>query len=328
MLKKTTLRPSLSTPGSSKDHVRDCFIESKNRDGPMSGRTARPSKEKSAGAKPAPAAIADFKDRFDRETFTFHMPRLDCAPAIIFLGGGVMSESPNQDRVSPEVLPERLVEGYQTFLGSHLPVEQKRYHELSVEGQKPQILIIGCCDSRVSPEVIFDAGPGELFVLRNVANLVPPYRPNDDYHGTSSALEFAVMGLRVVHVVVLGHAQCGGVKAYAESQADPYKRPLSAGDFIGSWIRLIAPAAERIGAPTEPLGEYTELLAFESIKQSLINLRTFPWIKNLEQRGMLQLHGAYFGVATGKLLALDEARGKFVPIAEREHAAVMQQARF
>ncbi len=234
------------------------------------------------------------------------------------------------DQAGPQasLLPERLVEGYQTFLGTRLANEQKRYHDLATLGQNPRILLIGCCDSRVSPEVIFDAGPGEIFVLRNVANLIPPYGPNDDYHGTSSALEFAIMGLRVEHVVVLGHAQCGGVKAYAESEADPYKRPLSPGDFIGSWMRLIAPAAEHLGPPTEPLADYIETLAKESVKHSLANLRTFPWVKNLEDRGILHLHGAYFGVATGKLLALDEARGTFVPIAEDQHAAIMAQPRF
>ncbi|RFB78279.1 carbonic anhydrase [Methylovirgula sp. 4M-Z18] len=230
--------------------------------------------------------------------------------------------------VPPHILPGRLVEGYQVFLGAHLPTEQKRYHDLSVHGQKPEVLVIGCSDSRVSPEVIFDTKPGEIFVLRNVANLVPPYRPNNDYHGTSSALEFAVMGLRVAHIVVLGHAQCGGVKTYAEGEKDPYKPPLSAGDFIGSWIRLIAPAAERLGPPSEPFSDYTERLSLESIIQSLANLRTFPWIENLEQRGLLRLHGAYFSIANGKLLALDEVHRKFVPIGEQQHSAALQDPRF
>ena len=180
--------------------------------------------------------------------------------------------------------PDRLTNGYRAFLGERFPSEQSRFEELAATGQKPEIMIIGCCDSRVSPEVIFDARPGEMFVLRNVAALVPPYAPNDDYHGTSAALEFAVMGLRVEHVVVMGHALCGGVRAWAEAEADPYLRPLSPGDFIGRWIKLIGPAADKLGPPTHPLGDYVEKLALESVKQSLANLRTFPCIKTLEDK--------------------------------------------
>ena len=109
-------------------------------------------------------------------------------------------------------------------------------------------MVIGCCDSRVAPEAIFDAGPGELFVIRNVGDLVPPYAPDNHFHGTSAALEYAVMALKVAHLVVLGHAQCGGVRAYAESVLNPDAPPLSHGDFIGNWIKLLAPAVERAGA--------------------------------------------------------------------------------
>jgi carbonic anhydrase len=127
--------------------------------------------------------------------------------------------------------PQRLISGYQTFATQRLPTEQTRYRDLSERGQSPEVMVIGCCDSRVSPEVIFDAGPGELFVVRNVANLVPPYSPDGQLHGVSAALEFAVQVLRVKHIVVLGHAQCGGVKAFVEDG-----EPLSPGDFIGRWM--------------------------------------------------------------------------------------------
>jgi carbonic anhydrase len=219
--------------------------------------------------------------------------------------------------------PKRLTDGYEHFLGGRFGRERQRFEDLAEHGQSPQILLIGCCDSRVSPELIFDAGPGEMFVVRNVANLAPPYKPNDDYHGTSAALEFAVMALKVKHIVVMGHAQCGGVKAYAEIEHDPYSRPLSPGDFIGRWIKLMAPAAEKLGAPTEPLVEWSERLALESIKQSLENLRSFPYIKTLEARGWLSLHGAYFGVASGELLALDEATGEFHQVAASAHKAAL-----
>jgi carbonic anhydrase len=218
---------------------------------------------------------------------------------------------------SASPLPERLVEGYRAFLEGRFPNERRRFEALAEAGQKPHIMLIGCCDSRCAPEVIFDASPGEIFVLRNVAALVPPYKPNDDYHSTSAALEFGVMGLRVDHIVVLGHESCGGVKAYAENEADPYMRPLSPGDFIGQWIKLIAPAAQRLGQPpAKPDAGYIERLAFQSIQQSMANLRTFPCVRTLEEKGRLSLHGAYFGVADGRLLALDETRGAFEPIAE------------
>ena len=225
-------------------------------------------------------------------------------------------------------LPDRLITGYESFLAGRFGHERDRFRDLSEAGQNPRIMLIGCCDSRVSPEVIFDARPGEIFVVRNVANLVPPYAPDGDLHGTSAALEFAVMGLRVEHVVVMGHAQCGGVRAYAAGEADPYTRPLSPGDFIGSWMTLIGPAAKRVGPPTEPIADYIERLAMESVKESLANLRTFPCIRTLEERGRVALHGAYFGIATGKLHALDEASGNFVQIAGDKHADAFGQPRF
>jgi carbonic anhydrase len=227
------------------------------------------------------------------------------------------------------LLPSHLMQGYEKFLTGRFPQEHERFRELAEKGQRPKTMVIGCCDSRVSPEVIFDAGPGELFVLRNVANLVPPYEPDEHYHGASAALEYAVIALKVQHIVVLGHAQCGGVRAFAESRVDPYARPLSHGDFIGRWIRLLEPAAERAGPPPDPVDEnYAERLAFESIKLGLQNLRSFPWIRTLERRLFLHLHGAYFGVMDGRLLALDESKDAFVPVAGLTHAAALEGARF
>src|ERR1700745_3131272 len=116
------------------------------------------------------------------------------------------------------LFPQRLLDGYRTFTTQRLPTEQSRYRDLSVRGQSPEVMVIGCCDSRVSPEVIFDAGPGELFVVRNIANLVPTYQPASGAHGVSAALEYAVGALRISHIVVLGHARCGGVQAFAEER--------------------------------------------------------------------------------------------------------------
>ena len=139
-------------------------------------------------------------------------------------------------------LPSQLVDGYRAFLAGGLRAEQDRYRELAQSGQSPEVMVIGCCDSRCSPEVIFNSRPGELFVVRNIANLVPPYAPDAQAHGVSAALEFGVMALRVKHIVVLGHAQCGGIKAFAEDA-----EPLTPGDFIGNWMKLMAPALKRAG---------------------------------------------------------------------------------
>jgi len=209
-----------------------------------------------------------------------------------------------------EHFPARLREGYDAFLDGRFASERTRYEALAERGQSPEIMVIGCCDSRVSPEVIFDAAPGELFVVRNVANLVPPYGPDGDYHGTSAALEFAVQALKVKHIVVLGHARCGGVRAFAGDAA-----PLSPGDFIGKWMNLMTPAAERVGRPGDDWEAYLTRLELASVENSLRNLMTFPCVRILAERGRLHLHGAYFGVATGRLLIRDPATGAFEPVA-------------
>jgi carbonic anhydrase len=207
-------------------------------------------------------------------------------------------------------LPRRLVEGYAAFVAGRLPRETERLAELAETGQRPEIMVIGCCDSRVSPEVIFDARPGELFVVRNVGNLVPPYAPDGRAHGVSAALEFAVMALKVKHIVVLGHARCGGVAAAADEGA-----PLSPGDFIGQWIKLLDPAKAAAG-PQGALSreDFLTRLEHEGVKLSLANLMTFPCVNILAGRGKLTLHGAYFGVATGVLSVLDRATGAFRPL--------------
>jgi carbonic anhydrase len=204
--------------------------------------------------------------------------------------------------------PERLIEGYSAFRSGRLRTEQDRYAALAERGQSPEVMVIGCCDSRVSPEVIFDAQPGELFVVRNVANLVPPYTPDGAQRAVSAALEFAVQALRVRHIVVLGHALCGGIRAFAEPS-----EPLSPGDFIGKWMALIAPAAEAAGSPADHRSREHYLAHLEqvSIVKTLDNLMTFPCVRILVERGRLELHGAYFGVATGQLLLLDRGTGEF-----------------
>jgi carbonic anhydrase len=185
-------------------------------------------------------------------------------------------------------------------------------------------MVIGCADSRVSPEVIFNARPGELFVVRNVANLVPPYAPDGQAHGVSAALEFGVVALKVQHIVVLGHAQCGGVKAFAEDA-----EPLTPGDFIGKWMSLMQPAADKVGPRGDrSIADYRVLLEQANVALSLDNLLTFPRLRRRVESGLLTLHGAYFGVATGRLSVRDPATGTFEPVAAEDYARLFANPRF
>jgi carbonic anhydrase len=203
--------------------------------------------------------------------------------------------------------PERLLAGYQTFVTQRLPTEQSRYRELSQEGQSPEVMVIGCCDSRVSPEVIFDAGPGELFVARNVANLVPVYQPDGGAHGVSAALEYAIQVLRVKHIVVLGHAQCGGIRAFCDNIA-----PLSPGDFIGRWMSMFVKPGEKVEQRAhETMQQFVTRIEKAAVLRSIENLMTFPFVSSLVERNELTLHGAYFGVAEGSLSIVDRATNEF-----------------
>jgi carbonic anhydrase len=203
--------------------------------------------------------------------------------------------------------PPLLLDGYRTFRTQRLPTEQSRYRELSERGQSPEIMVIGCCDSRVSPEVIFDAGPGELFVMRNIANLVPVYQPDANAHGVSAALEYAASVLRVKHIVVLGHAQCGGIRAFIDKAA-----PLSPGDFIGKWMAMFIKPGEVVEQRShETMQKFVERIEKAAVFRSLENLMTFPFVRKAFERGDMRLHGAYFGVAEGSLFVLDEATKEF-----------------
>jgi carbonic anhydrase len=229
---------------------------------------------------------------------------------------------------SDGLLPTRLVKGYEDFLKGRFRREQDRYGDLGRKGQKPETLLIGCADSRVSPEVIFDAGPGEIFVVRNIAALVPPYMPDVYLHGTSSCIEFAVVNLEVKHIVIMGHAGCGGVRAFVEALANPEHTLRRPDEFIGPWMSLIEPAAEKLGPPYGSLEEYARKLGEAAIIHTLANLRTFPCVREREAGGKLALHGAIFGTADGRLLALDEKQGVFLPVGESSHAEAFAAPRF
>ena len=212
--------------------------------------------------------------------------------------------------------PQHLLEGYRTFTSQRLPTEQTRYRELSERGQSPAVMVIGCCDSRVSPEVIFDAGPGELFVARNVANLVPVYQPDGGAHGVSAALEYAVNVLRIQHIVVLGHAQCGGIKAFID-KIDP----LSPGDFIGRWMQMFIKPGEVVEQREhEAMQDFIVRIEKAAIFRSLENLMTFPFVRSRVERGEMNIHGAYFGVAEGSLMVLDQTAKEFHSVREARDA--------
>jgi carbonic anhydrase len=206
------------------------------------------------------------------------------------------------------MFPKQLEDGYRLWRESRLPQERGRLAQLAVLGQAPQALIIGCCDSRVSPESIFSSGPGELFVLRNVANVIPPYRPDGKHHGTSAAIEFAIGGLAIPHVVVMGHSQCGGIRAYLNAGNDSTR-----GEFIGPWMDLVGGAKEEALAREPGLkGKALETAVEEAaIRLSMKNLRTFPEIKRREAEGIITIHGAHLDIANGDLRVLDEKTGNF-----------------
>ncbi|KXF76331.1 carbonate dehydratase [Paramesorhizobium deserti] len=214
-----------------------------------------------------------------------------------------MSDLPDKN------LPDALLAGYRNFMSGRFTNESLRYRELAERGQTPETMVIACCDSRAAPEIIFDTHPGEIFVVRNVANLVPPYEPDGEYHSTSAALEFAVQSLKVKHIVVLGHGRCGGIKAALDLES----APLSPGDFIGKWMSLVAPAAETV--VTNSLmtsGERQTALERISIRYSIANLRSFPCVDILEKKGRLSLHGAWFDISTGELWVMDRKTGDFI----------------
>jgi carbonic anhydrase len=194
-------------------------------------------------------------------------------------------------------LPDFLAAGYRQFRSNAFPRSVDRYRKLAIEGQQPGALVIACCDSRSAPEAIFNSGPGEVFVLRNVANIVPPYEPDAHLHGTSAAIEYAVDVLDVGDVVVLGHAGCGGIQAALAGQSTA--RPETA--FIGNWVAMIADLAKQVRKDCAPGPRQNTMLERLSIEKSLSNLRSFPFVSEREQDGRLCLHGAWFDILEGTL---------------------------
>ena len=207
-------------------------------------------------------------------------------------------------------IPQHLNDGYATFRSGRLLVEAERYRQLAAE-QQPKTMIIGCADSRVDPATIFSAAPGELFVVRNIAALVPPFEETGTYHGTSAAVEFAVTALKVQQIVVLGHGLCGGIAA---SLAVAEQRPV--GRFIKPWVELIGDLRDELvdRIPASQPQQRQVALERMAIQQSIENLGTFPFVEKAVASGELQLHGAWFSIKDAELQWLDPESGVFEPV--------------
>ena len=204
-----------------------------------------------------------------------------------------------------------LVDGYRRFRSNEWKSERERWADLA-EGQSPKVMVLACSDSRVEPAIIFDARPGEMFVVRNVAALAPPYETTPGYHGVSAALEFAVTQLEVEEVIVLGHGSCGGCAASLTGQFDG--APHGAGHFIASWVSLLNEARNSVLAKHDAIDrEALTEMELRGVQVSLANLRTFPFVAEREKAGKLTLHGCHFSIADGKLYVLDEADNTFRP---------------
>jgi carbonic anhydrase len=202
---------------------------------------------------------------------------------------------------------EDFIAGYRRFRAGIWRNERVRFEELSRFGQKPRALVIGCSDSRTDPQMVFNAAPGELFVIRNVANLVPPYGPDNQPHGISAAIEFAVRVLKVPQIIVMGHAMCGGIQALLNGA------PAEVSDFVGQWVRIAEPARAR--AMMAPVERRQDVCEHESVRLSLDNLMTFPWITSAIRAGELMLHGCFFDIRSGVLERLT-GDGNFHAIAD------------
>jgi carbonic anhydrase len=203
-----------------------------------------------------------------------------------------------------------LADGHWRFRREVHAKDRGRYRQLAELGQTPTAMVIACSDARVDVSAIFDAQAGDLFILRNVANLVPPYETSGKYHGTSAAIEFAVINLRVPHLIVLGHSHCGGVAAHREhvrGRAVP-------GGFIGSWLTLL----DNLEVLESDIFAHGDELAFElaAVRSSLANLRTFPFIQKRMKEGLLALHGLHFDIGSGQLMELEEETGRFKGLSE------------
>jgi len=205
--------------------------------------------------------------------------------------------------------PNSLADRYRRFKYRHFVPNASHYEDLATHGQNPDTMVISCSDSRVDPETIFSAMPGELFVLRNIANLVPPFETGGNYHGVSSAIEFAILNLNLKHLIVIGHSGCGGIKAALNQNA----AIQTEAKFISRWMSMLDDARLAVlkDNPNASPEERQRALELEGVKQTLTNLRTFPFVREREEQGQLQLHGAHFDIKSGTLSVYDNETKKF-----------------
>lgn len=210
---------------------------------------------------------------------------------------------------NPAPMPAELLNGFARFRAGRYLVERERYNQLIESGQHPRTMLIACSDSRSGPETVFDSLPGELFVVRNVGGLVPVYAPDNRNHAASAALEYAVLALGVGHIVVMGHGRCGGVATALDDAA-----PLTSTDFIGSWIQALRDLADEIDPADWGDPERAHrALEYRSVEQSLVNLRTFPWIRSRIRAGTLSIAGCWFDIGLGELHELTQQGWRTVP---------------
>lgn len=206
---------------------------------------------------------------------------------------------------------DRLLAGFKGFRARYFEQRPELYERLARSGQTPEVLVVGCSDSRADPAILLGTEPGELFVVRNVANLVPPYQPDGHYHGTSSAIEFAVRDLAVKHIVVLGHSGCGGVQALLQSAKKNEDR-----EFIAGWMSIAGRARAALAADTVRHGpDESRAVEQAAIRVSLENLMTFPWVRRPVGEGTLSLHGWWFDLGAGQLWGIDAPTGEFKVVA-------------
>ncbi len=197
---------------------------------------------------------------------------------------------------------EKLLQGYERFRNGYFQRNREHLEKLAQQ-QTPDVAMVSCCDSRVDTGILFDAEPGEIFVIRNVANLIPPYELKGDYHGTSAALEFAVTCLKVKEVMVLGHANCGGIRALMENDGN-----IKKDGFIDRWMQIAAPAKKDVLARNDlnNFQEQIDACEITAISYSLRNLLTHPWVRERVEQGKLQLVGYYYELHNGELVKIDE----------------------
>jgi carbonic anhydrase len=220
------------------------------------------------------------------------------------------------ERCSVAHLPKSLVEGYRRFRRDIHGADRGRYLQLAELGQTPTAMVIACCDARVDVSKIFDAESGDLFIMRNIANLVPPYDEKAKYGGTSAAVEYAALVLKVPHLVVLGHSHCGGVAAHRRHVREGAPEQ----GFVGRWLKLL----DGHDVLERDIHTHGDEMAFEfaAIRSSIANLRTFPVVREREAEGLLALHAVHFDLGTGQLLAMQDGSESFAPLDEETAANV------